>query len=81
MEDGAGSVTSLEIVLDVEGGEDIVREADGEVGRVGVVRTPLHISRNDVGESFLIVFSEAESGRFGGGRFEVVEIAIFFLVI
>ena len=37
VEHGAGGVEGLEIVLDVQGGEDVLGVAHGQVGAVGVV--------------------------------------------
>ena len=47
MEDGAGGVARLEIVLNVERGEDIVGVADRQVRAVGVVRGAARLRRGD----------------------------------
>lgn len=63
VEDGAGGVARLEIVLNVERGEDIVGVADRQVRAVGVVRGAARLRRgDDVGIELNIVLRETVGG-------------------
>lgn len=87
MEDGAARVLCLQVILEVEGFEDIVSKADGEMRRIGVIRFGVSsphfflIGDDDIGIVFLVEEGEAISGAFGGSRFEIVEIIGLFLVV
>ena len=67
VEHGAGGVAGLEIVLNVERGENIVRVADRQVRAVGVVRGSARLGRgDDVGVKLDVVLGETVGGGLGG---------------
>ena len=82
MEDGAGGVEGLELVFDVEGGEDVVGEANRKMAGVGVIGGLAGAgSGDDVWIALLVVLGKAEGGGFGWGGLEVIEVAILFLIV
>jgi hypothetical protein len=82
MEDGARGVKGLELILDVEGLEDIFGEADRKVRGVGVERNLLIAGGgDDIWVSLLVVLGKTEGGGFGWGGFEVIEVAIELLIV
>lgn len=86
VEDGAAGVLCLQIVLEIEGFKDVVGEADGEMGGIGVVGIGMFgfdiglVCDRDIGVFFGIEEREAIGGAFGGGGFQIVEVIGFFLV-
>lgn len=87
VEDGAARVLRLQVILEVEGFEDIVGKANRKMRRIGVVGfgvSSLHfflIGNDDIRIVFLVEEREAIGGAFGGSRFEIVEIIGLFLVV
>ncbi len=82
VEDGAGGVEGLELILDVEGREDVIGESDREVRGVGVIRgLAVFGGGDDVGVTLLVVLGKTECGGFGRGGLEVIEVAVFLLII
>ena len=82
VENGAGGVKCLQFVLDIEGREDVFGVADRQVRAVGVVwGVPFLRCGDDVRIAFAVMLGEAIGGGFCWGGFEVVEIAVFFLII
>ena len=82
VEDGAGGVAGLEIVLNVESGKDIVRVSDGEMRGVGVIgRSAGLCSGDDVGIELNIMLGETVGGGLGRGRLEIEEVAVLFLIV
>lgn len=78
----ARSIKRLEFVLHVECREDIRSVSDGKVRAVGVIRDIVVFgSGDDVGELRLIVFCKTIGSGFRRGCFEVVQIAVLFLII
>lgn len=82
VEHRAGRIESLQLVLDVESGEDVARVSDGKVRTVGVVGHVVHIAcADDVGISFSVVFCKTIGSGFCRRCFEVVQITVFFLIV
>ena len=82
MEYRARSIQRLEFVLNVECREDIRGVSDGKMRAVGVIRDIVVFgSGDDVGELRLIVFCKTIGSGFRRGCFEVVQIAVLFLII
>ena len=82
MEYSAGGIESLEFILNVKCGENIVRIADRQVRAVGVVRGSARLGRgDDVGVKLDVVLGETVGGGLGGGSFEVIQVAVLFLII
>ena len=81
MENGSGSVERLQFILDVEGAEDVLRVADGQVRRIGVIRRTVFVCGNDVRELILVVLCKTERSGFCRSRFQIVKVAVLFLVI
>ena len=81
VEYGARGVQRLKFVLNVESVEDIRRIADGQVRAVGVVRGAVFVSGDDIGELLLVVLSETVRGGLCRRSFEVIQIAVFFLIV
>ena len=82
VEDGAGGVARLEIVLNVERGEDIVGVADRQVRAVGVVRGAARLRRgDDVGIELNIVLCQTVGGGLCGSSLEVIQVAVLLLII
>ena len=81
VEDGAGGVEGLHLVLDIEGRENVFGEAHGQVGGVGVVRSATGFGGgDDVGIPLFVVFGEAESRGFRGRRFEIIQVTVLLLI-
>ena len=81
MEYGAGGIAGLKLVLDLQGGEDILGIAHGQVGGIGVVGGAVFVGGDDLGETLLVVLGEAIGSRLGGGSFQVIQVAVLFLVV
>ena len=81
VEDGAGGVAGLQLVLDLQSGEDILGVAHGQVGGVGVVRSAVLVGGDDVGVLLLVVLGEAVGGGLGGSGLQVVQVAVLLLIV
>ena len=81
VEDGAGGVESLELVLDIQGGEYILRVAHRQVGGVGVIGGAVFVGGDDIGVELLVVLGEAVGGALRRGGLEVVEVAVLLLIV
>ena len=81
VEHGAGGVEGLELVLNVQSGEDVLGVAHGQVGGVGVVGSAVLVGGDDVGELLLVVLGEAVGGGLGGGGLQVIEVAVLLLIV
>ena len=82
MEYGTGSVHGLQFVLNVQCGEDILRVTHRQVAGVGVIRSAAGFCcSDDIGEVFRIVFCKTIGGGLCRSCLQVVEIAVFFLII
>ena len=83
MEDGAGGVEGLQLVLDIQRCEDVLGVAHGQVGGVGVVGglvAGIGCSA-DVGITLDVLLGKTVGGGLGGGRLKVVEVAILLLIV
>ena len=82
MEDCTGRVESLQLILDIQSGEDVFGVTDRQVGRVGVIRCfPFLAGRDDVRIFFLIMLGQSVSSGLCRSRFQVVEIMVHFLIL
>ena len=82
MEHGTRSIQRLEFVLNVERSEYILGISDGQMRRIGIVRRFALLRRgNDVGILRNVVLGETVAGGLGGGRFEVIQVAVFDLIV
>ncbi len=77
VEDRAGGVERLQLILHVERGEDVLGIADGQVGGVGVVRVSARLgSGDDVGEGLDVVLCETVGGGLRRGGLKVIEVTM-----
>ena len=81
VENGSGSIQSLQIVLNIQSGENILRVAHRKVGGIRVVGLSVHVRRDDVRELLLVVQGEPIGRGLRRRRFQVVEVAVHLLVI
>ncbi len=78
VEHRAARVLALQLVLEVERLEDVVGEADRQLGRVGVVGGVLP-GGDDIGIFFPVELGEAVAGALRRSRLEVVDVARLLL--
>ena len=82
MENRSRCVQRLQLVLNIQRREDVLRVADRQVGGVGIVGSiAVAGSRDDVREALLVVLGKAIGGRLGGRCLQVVQVAVHFLII
>jgi len=82
VEHRSGGVFGLELVLDVQGGEHVLREADRQVGTVGVVGRPAVLGGgDDAGIALHVVLGQAVGGGLRRGRLQVVQVAVLLLIV
>ena len=82
VEHGAGGVSGLQLVLNIQCSKDIVGVSHREVRAVGVVRGSAGFSSSDdVGIDFHIVLRQTVGGGLCRGCLEVVEIPVLLLII
>ena len=82
MENRSGGVERLKFVLNFERREYIVGVADRQVRGVGVIRcSVVRTGSNDIGITLFVMLGKTVSGGFGRCCFEVVEVAVLFLII
>ena len=85
VEHGARGVQCLQFVLNVESVEDVGSVVNRQVRAVGVVRRCVfafaHGRRDDVGVLLFVVLRQSVRGGLCGRSFEVVEVAVFFLIV
>src|SRR3546814_4866275 len=68
---GAAGVLALQLVLQLQGLEGVVGEADRQLRGVGVVRRLGRTRLEDVGEALAVFLGETIGGAFGQRRLEV----------
>ena len=82
VEDRAGGVEGLELILDVKSREHIVGVADGQVAGVGVIRGAAGLGRgDDIGELLNVVLCKAVGGALGGSGLQIVQVAVHLLIV
>ena len=83
VENGAGGVEGLKLVLHVQSGEDVLGVAYGQVGGVGVIRRVTGVlgSGDDIGIQCHVMLGQPVGGGFRRGGFQVVQVSVLFLVI
>ena len=81
VEHRAGGVAGLQVVLNLQRGEDVLRIADRQVGGVGVVRRAVLIGGDDVRELRLVVLGKAVGGGLCRRGLQVIQIAVLLLVV
>lgn len=73
----SGSIQRLQLVLDVQSGEQIVRISHGKMRAVCIIRDALLLgSRNDIRILPDVMLSQTVGGGLRGRRFEVVQISV-----
>ena len=81
VEYSAGCVENLQTILYIKGRENVLGVANRQVGAVGVVGSAVLIGGDDVRVALLIVFGEPVGRGFGRSGFQIIQIAVFFLVV
>ena len=81
VENSSGCVQCLQIILNIQRGEDILCVADRQVRGVGVVRCAVHVSRNDIRELLLVVHRKSVGRGLRRRRLQVVKVAVLLLVV
>ena len=82
MEDCAGGVSRLKIILNVERLKDILRERNRKMRAVGVIGSAAVLSRgDDIRELRDVMLCEAVGGGLCGSCLKVVEIAVLLLIV
>ena len=81
MEHGSRGIKGLQLILDVQGGEDILCIAYRQVRGIGVIRSTVHVGGDDIGIEFLIMLGKTVGGGLGRGGLQVVEVAVLLLII
>ncbi|MNC55957.1 hypothetical protein D3C75_1055230 [compost metagenome] len=79
MQHRATGVFALQFVLQLKGFEGVVGKARRQLRGVGVVRRLAAAGLKNVGVTLKVFLGKAVGGALGRGRFEVVEMAGFFL--
>ena len=82
MEDRTGSVTCLQVILNIKSGKNIIRITDGQVRGVGIIRSPAGFGcSDDVRINLDIVLGETVGSRLGRSCFQIEQITVFLLII
>ena len=82
MEHRAGGIQGLKLVLNVQGREDVLGVAHGQVGRVGIIRClPRLGGGDDIGVVLLVVLCQAVGGGLGWGCLQVIEVSVLLLIV
>src|SRR5699024_8639224 len=79
VEHRAGGVEHLELVLHVQGGEQVVGAPHGQMGGVGVVGGAVVVGGADEGVFLLVVLGKAVGGGLCRGGLQVKEVPILLL--
>ena len=74
MQHSAAGVLALELVLEVQGLEDVVRKAHGQLGGIGIIGLLL-AGGDDIRIALLVQPGQAVAGALGGGGLQVVHVA------
>ena len=82
MEDSAGGVEGLQIVLNIQGCENVLGVTNGQVAGVGVVgAAAVFGSGNNVRVTLHIVLGKTVGGGLCGGSFQIVQVAVQLLIV